>query len=72
VATEAGEIQYFVVVERKVIIQCVTFQDALIDMINYHFALDITYPPALYPVYMTIQRFLIGIKDKQVVPPVLT
>ena len=70
--TEAGETQYLVVVERKIIIQSITFQDALIDMIGCYFALDITYPPTLYPVLLTIQRFVMGIKDKQAVPPAVT
>ena len=69
---EAGESQYFVVVERKVMVQSITFQDALIDMISCYFALNITYPPTLYPVLLTIQRFAMGIKDKQAVPPAVT
>ena len=30
--SEAGETQYFVVVERKVMVQSITFQDSLIDI----------------------------------------
>jgi len=48
---ETGESQYFIVEERKVTIESITFQDALIDMISLYFVLDIT---ALYPILLTI------------------
>ena len=64
--------QFFVVVERNIIIESNTFQDALTDMIALYFTIDITYPSSLYPVLLTIQRFVLGIKNKQIVPPVVT
>ena len=64
--------QFFVVVERSIIIETNTFEDALTDMIALYFTMDITYPSSLYPVLLTIQRFVLGIKDKQIVPPVVT
>ena len=64
--------QFFVVVERNIIIESNTFQDALTDMIALYFTIDISYPSSLYPVLLTIQRFVLGIKDKQIVPPVVT
>ena len=64
--------QFFVVVERKIVIESDTFQDALTDMIALYFTMDITFPSSLYPVLLTIQRFVLGIKDDQIVPPVVT
>ena len=64
--------QFFVVLERNIIIESNTFQDALTDMIALYFTMDITYPAGLYPVLLTIQRFVLGIKDKQIIPPVVT
>lgn len=64
--------QFFVVVERSITIESTTFLDALTDMICLYFAMDITYPSTLYPVLLSVQRFVLGIKDKQIVPPVVT
>jgi len=62
-------IQYFVAVERKVMVQSITFQDTLIDInLSCYFALDIKYPPRLHLLLLTIQRFVMVIKDKQAVP----
>ena len=64
--------QFFVVVERSIIIETDTFEDALTDMIALYFTMDITYASSLYPVLLTIQRFVLGIKDMQIVPSVVT
>ena len=73
IVTEVGTTkQFFVVAERCITIESNTFQDALTDMICLYFTMDITYPPSLYPVLLSIQRFVLGIKDKQIVPPAVT
>ena len=41
-------------------------------MIALYFKMDITYPSSLYPVLLSMQRFVLGIKDKQIVLPVVT
>ena len=69
---EATKRQFFVVVERSITIESDTFQDALTDMISLYFIMDITYPSSLYAVLLSIQRFVLGIKDKQMIPPVVT
>ena len=63
--------QFFVIVERSITIESDTFQDAITDMIGLYFTLDITYPSSLYPVLLSVQRFVLGIKDEQTVPPVV-
>ena len=69
---EATKRQFFVVVERSITIESDTFQDALTDMIGLYFIMDITYPSSLNPVLLSIQRFVLGINDKQIIPPVVT
>ena len=64
--------QFFVVVERSIVIETDTFEDALTDMITLYFTMDITYPSSLYPVLLSIQRFVLGIKDMQIVPSAVT
>ena len=41
-------------------------------MIALYFTMEITYPSSLYPLLLSMQRFVLGIKDKQIVPPVVT
>ena len=60
--------QFFVAVERNITVEsAATFQDALIDMICLYFILDVKYPTSLYPVLLSIQRFVLGI-----IPPAVT
>jgi len=51
---------------------CASFLDALIKMICSYFIFDITYTKSLYPILIFIQRYILGIEDKQRVPNIVT
>lgn len=74
IATLLGEesYQFFVIAERKVFIESSSFANAITDMICAYFVFDISYPKSIHPILFFIQRFVLGIKDKQPIPSVVT
>ena len=64
--------QYFIIVERKIVLESTEFLDAVINMICGYFAFDISYPTSLYPILIFIQRYILGIKDNQPIPNIVT
>ena len=69
---KAEENQYYVVAEKCIIAQNTTFMDAMANLICAYFAFDIAYPKPLRPILIFIQRYIMGIKDKQPIPHVIT
>ena len=63
--------QFFVVVERKVNIQSSRCADAITDMMCAYFVFDISYPKSIHPILFLL-RFVLEVKDKQPIPPVVT
>ena len=64
--------QYFIIIEREIVLECTQFLDAVVNMICGYFAFDISYPTSLYPVLIFIQRYVLGIKDNQPIPNIVT
>lgn len=64
--------QYFIVAERIIIVENVQFTDAMINTICAYFAFDINYPKSLYPVLVFIQRYILGIRDNELIPNIVT
>jgi len=64
--------QYFVVIEREIVIESTRFLDAVVNMICGYFAFDISYPTSLYPILIFIQRYILGIRDNQAIPNIVT
>ena len=52
--------------------ECASFMDALIKMMCSYFIFDISYSKSLHPILIFIQRYILGIEDKQRVPNVVT
>jgi len=64
--------QYFIIIERKIVLESTECLDAVSSMICGYFAFDISYPKSLYPILIFIQRYVLGIKDNQPIPNVVT
>ena len=64
--------EFCLVAERQVIATTEDFMEVLTGMIGAYFTLNIQYPKALYPVYIFIQHYVLGLKDCQPVPNSLT
>ena len=64
--------QFYLVIERKMTIQSSTFADSITDLICAYFVFDIAYPKSIHPILFFLQRFVLGVKDKQTIPPVVT
>ena len=60
------------VIEREIAMETTKFLDAVTNIICSYFVFDINYPKPLLPVLLFTQRFIVGIKDNQPVPPALT
>lgn len=60
------------VIEREIAMETNECLDAMINMICSYYVFDINYPKQLYPVLLFVQRFIVGIKDDQPIPTVLT
>ena len=65
-------LQFFQVAEKVVVCESEGFMGALLDLVCVYYTFDIVYPKPLYPVLLFIQQFIMGIKDKQPMPPSLT
>ena len=63
--------QYFVCVEKLVLCKCSDMADALHTLIAAYYVFDIAYPKQVHPILLFIQRYLVGIKDDQPIPPSL-
>ena len=64
--------QYYIVVEKKVLLESANIQESILDLISTYFCFDIAYPRQLYPVFLFIQHIILNIMDKQKVPNNLT
>lgn len=55
-----------------IISETTLFMDALINMICAYYIFDISYPKSLYAILIFTQRYVLGIKDEQPIPSVVT
>ena len=67
-----SSIQFFVVVERLVLDDCKELIDAVTALIGAYFTFNIEYPRPLYPVCIFLQQFVLRLKDRQTIPPIVT
>lgn len=61
-------IQFYIVVEKQVLLESDSIKDSIIDLISVYFTFDIAYPKLLYPVCLFLQHHVLDIVDKQRVP----
>ena len=64
--------QFYIVVEKQVLLESGSVKDSLIDLISVYFTFDIAYPKLPYPVCLFLQHHVLGIIDKQRVPNSVT
>jgi len=64
--------QFYVVAEKVVVSDTIRLMDALINMICAYFVFDIEYPKSMYATLIFVQRYILGIADKQRIPDVVT
>ena len=67
-----SSLQFFVVAERVVLCENNDFVEALIDLVCVYFVFNIVYPKPLYPVFLFLQHYVLGIKDRQPIPAAFT
>ena len=67
-----ASLQTFLTAERQILEPLKKGSTTLISLIAVYFTFNMTYPKQLYPILILIQRFVLGIQDKQVVPNSLT
>lgn len=60
--------QYYIVVEKDVLLESDGIEGSILDLIGAYFTFDISYPKKLYPVLLFIQHVMLNIVDKQRVP----
>lgn len=60
--------QYFVTVEKQILVESENMCGALLDLIATYFTFDIAYPKSLYPVLLFFQHFVLDLTDSQTVP----
>lgn len=65
----AEKILFVVIVERESLIT--TFQSALLYLIGAYFIFNIAYPKESFPVLIFLQRYVLSIVDKQVIPKIV-
>ena len=64
--------EVFFVVERCVFESLSKVSSIMVVLIAGYFTFNMAYPKSLYPVCTFLQHFMLGIKDKQVVPNIVT
>ena len=60
--------QFYIVVEKEVLLECESIKDSIIDLISVYFTFDIEYPKQLYPVCLFLQHYVLEIVDNQRIP----
>ena len=65
--SDMAEEQFFIAVEKHVLLESRCINTALLDMMSVYFTFDIAYPKPLYSL-LFIQRFVLNIRDSQPVP----
>ena len=63
--------QYFVCVERMVLLESTGMTAALMDIMSVFFTFNIAYPKQLYSLLLFVQHHVFSIKDNQPVPNVV-
>lgn len=66
--SDMAEEQFFIAVEKHVLLESRCINTALLDMMSVYFTFDIAYPNPLYSLLLFIQRFVLNIRDSQPVP----
>ncbi len=64
--------QYFIAVEKKVLLESASIEGSVLDLIGTYFSFDIVYPRQLYPLLLFIQYTILKIFDQQKVPTNVT
>ena len=60
---------FIITVESEVFITMDNFKSALLYLLGVYSTFNMAYPqPGAYPVYIFIQRYVMGIEDQQAVP----
>ena len=64
--------QFFIAVEKHILLESRCINTALLDMMSVYFTFDIAYPKLkpLYSLFLFIQHFVLNIRDSQPVPNV--
>ena len=65
---DAENLQYFLVVEKQVYMECRKFSTALLCLFCVYYTFNISYPKPLYSVFIFVQTYVLGIKDGYTVP----
>ena len=65
-------IQMHLIAERIILDSTTSVVKGMCGLIAAYFAFNIIYPPSLCPMLIFIQHILMGVVDKQQVPPLLT
>lgn len=68
----SGSFQLFIITEQKIFRESTSFIDAVKDLFAVYYVFDIAYPKPLYPVLLFLQRYVLNIKDSQLIPPSVT
>ena len=63
--TDDDSRQYFVVVEKMILVESSNMAAALQDVMSVYFTFNIAYPRPLYPVLLFLQHHVFEIKDNQ-------
>ena len=69
--TDEDTRQFFIVVEKTVLLESMDLTAALQDLMSVYFTYNIAYPRQLYPVLLFLQHHVFGIKDNQTAPNVV-
>ena len=69
--TDDDSRQYFVVVEKMILVESSNMAAALQDVMSVYFTFNIAYPRPLYPVLLFFQYHVFEIEDNQTVPNIV-
>lgn len=61
--------QYYIVVEKDILLESDGIEESILDLISAYFAFDISYPKKLYPVLLFIQHIMLNIVDREAEGP---
>ncbi len=67
-----GCAQIFITVEQQILTECLSIPEAVVTLMATYFTFNMSYPGPLYPMYLFIQHHILGIKDEQTVPNIVT
>ena len=68
VTTSDAASQFFIVVEKEILVESCDMKTALLDLVATYFAFNIAYPKPLYPPLVFVQHYIFNICDVQVEP----